>query len=87
MEYPKCVHCGYCCMKVQCSSSLVRHGLKDVCPELYKDGEDFKCKIAFEPNGAESIGAGCPGTLFNTQRNNKIAKDEENGKEKKKSRD
>lgn len=66
-EFKPCVGCGYCC-GVQCSSSVIKYGVQDLCPALYWNGKKYRCRDVKEVKRFVAIGGGCPSTLFNTWR-------------------
>jgi len=71
MKYRPCVHCGYCCLKAQCVLSVMKYGLQERCPALYKQGEDYLCALADKHADPLAIGKGCCSPL-NSKRRSKI---------------
>jgi len=71
----KCLRCGYCCRKRPCPYGKWDK-INKRCEFLVKDGKRFKCskydEITALPEDqwkwCPAFGAGCPGTLFNTER-------------------
>ena len=68
--YPKCVGCGYCCLKIMCIVGVLIHGrLEERCPFLKwsKKRVRYICKLVptMSKEGLESlnIGAGCTSNL------------------------
>lgn len=69
-EYPKCVGCGYCCLKTMCLIGLLAHGtFEKRCPYLFWQEKQKRYRCSLVPDmtthGKESlgIGAGCPSSL------------------------
>ena len=60
-----CVGCGYCCKKRPCPLAMITYRLEpgDKCPELYWNGEKYRCGKAVEWGTALAIGAGCSSSL------------------------
>ena len=84
MWIPKCVGCGYCCLKAPCSISVGLFG-KDKCPALNwseKKGR-YICLLVIDPSYKGdaykkdlAIGEGCSSSL-NTWRKDVKKRDEE----------
>jgi hypothetical protein len=73
-KYPPCVHCGSCCSTAPCG-----YGSGVPCIHLHKVGDDWLCGLidVIKRDMLMGVGAGCPRTLFNTVRDEKIRKDRE----------
>lgn len=70
-----CIGSGYCCVKVQCSISLAKHGQQKLCPELDWNGKRHVCKLMLLPGKAGARhradlyeGAGCCSSLNSWRR-------------------
>lgn len=78
-----CVGCGYCCLKATCTLGQTLFGLACPCGGLFWSIKEnrFYCRAVLESSQCEcisvkeelAIGAGCCGSLFNTQRDACIA--------------
>ena len=62
-----CVGCGYCCMKVLCFQAFEKYNfIRGRCPELYWNGEMYRCKAIEESETFAlllSEGEGCCANL------------------------
>ena len=71
-----CVGCGYCCLKASCMLGQVLFGSDAPCSGLLLSVKEnrFYCRAVLEASERDlvkealAIGAGCCGSLFNTQR-------------------
>jgi hypothetical protein len=79
------VGCGYCCKKAQCVAGASIYGLKDgVCTGLKWNEKEqrYYCLLILETTGQANraarqglaIGAGCSSSMFNTYREETIAR-------------
>jgi len=62
MKTHPCVGCGYCCLKAPCIYAQQRFPGVTRCPDLFWDGDRYRCWIGmrFAEVGKElAIGEGC----------------------------
>jgi hypothetical protein len=69
-EFPPCVGCGYCCLKVRCVVSMAVYPDLEAegrCPALVWDGKRYLCDLArnLQYYMAIHAGEGCCSSLNN----------------------
>jgi len=66
-DFPECVGCGYCCIKIWCILAQVTysetHSMSERCPALLWNGERYVCDLADEYGDFLYIDCGCTSSL------------------------
>ena len=73
-DFPACIGCGYCCMKVMCWIGLMEYGFNNRCPALTwsNTAQRYYCKLALEDSQIAKklhVGSGCTSDLNTWRRN------------------
>lgn len=69
MDFPKCVGCGYCCLKAPCPVSIEVYGVAERCRALWWNGTMYRCGLARLYEEELAIGAGCSSSLNSYRQN------------------